>query len=192
MTALIADGAYASEELAAQAAEKNIGLLTTGLRGRKPREILTRFKLSEDGRTVTECPEGHVPKSSSYIRLTNSIRAAFPRCCCENCPHSKECNVQIKTRTAVLIISFGALAHTEEAIRRKDDETMKLIGRIRNGIETVPSVLRRKYRVDSMPVRGRLKTKVFFSLKVFALNFTKLLLHERGLEKCRALQAETA
>lgn len=43
-----------------------------------------------------------------------------------------------------------------------------------------------------MPVRGRLKTKVFFSLKVFALNFTKLLLHERGLEKCRALQAETA
>ena len=191
-TALIADGAYASEELAAQAAEKNIGLLTTGLRGRKPREILTLFRLSEDGQTVAECPEGHAPRSSSYIRQTNSIRAAFPRCCCENCPHRKECNVKIKTRTAVLIISLGALAHTEETIRRKDDKTMKLIGRIRNGVETVPSVLRRKYRVDSMPVRGRLKTKVFFSLKMFALNFTKLLLHERGLEKCRALQAETA
>jgi hypothetical protein len=69
---------------------------------------------------------------------------------------------------------------------------VKLIGRIRNSVETVLSVLRRKYRVDSMPVRGRLKTKVFFSLKMFALNFTKLLLHERGLEKCRALQVETA
>ena len=40
--AWIADGAYASEELAELAADKNIGLLTTGLRGRKPREILTQ------------------------------------------------------------------------------------------------------------------------------------------------------
>lgn len=43
VTALIADGAYASEDLAAQAADKNIGLITTGLRGRKPGEILTQF-----------------------------------------------------------------------------------------------------------------------------------------------------
>lgn len=191
-TTLIADGAYASEELAKQAAEKNIGLITTGLRGRKPREILTQFKLSEDGHTVTECPEGHTPKSSSYIRQSNSIRVSFLRCCCENCPHRKECNVKIKTRTAVLILSLGALAHTEEAMRRKDDEAMKLIGRIRNGVETVPSILRRKYRVDTMPVRGKLKTKVFFSFKMFALNFSKLWLYERGLEKCRPLQAVTA
>ena len=189
--AWIADGAYASEELAELAADKNIGLLTTGLRGRKPREILTQFKLSEDGHAVTECPEGHTPRSSSYIRQTNSIRVSFQRCCCENCPHQKECNAKIKARTAVLIFSLGALAHTEEAIRRKDDETMKLVGRIRNGVETIPSVLRRKYHVDTMPVRGRLKTKVFFGLKMFALNFSKLWLHERGLEKCRPLQAET-
>ena len=78
--AWIADGAYASEELAELAADKNIGLLTTGLRGRKPREILTQFKLSEDGHAVTECPEGHTPRSSSYIRQTNSIRvSSFPR-----------------------------------------------------------------------------------------------------------------
>ena len=191
ITALIADGAYASEELSAKAAEKNIGLLTTGLRGRKPREILTQFKLSEDKRTVRQCPEGHTPRKSSYIRQSDSIRVSFPRCCCENCPHCKECNAKIKKHTALVILSLGALAHTEEAIRRKDDETIKLIGRIRNGVETVPSVLRRKYRVDSMPVRGRLKTKVFFGFKMYALNFTKLLLHERGLEKCRALQAET-
>jgi len=35
-TALIADGAYASEETSGLAADKNIGLLTTGLLGRKP------------------------------------------------------------------------------------------------------------------------------------------------------------
>ena len=192
VTAIIADGAYASEDLAAQAAGKNIGLITTGLRGRKPRQILTQFVLSEDGHTVIKCPEGHVPKSSSYIRQSNSIRVSFPRCCCDNCPHQKECNAKIKTRTALVILSLGALAHTEEAIRRKGDETMKLIGRIRNGVETIPSILRRKYHVDDMPVRGRLKTKVFFGFKMFALNFSKLWLYERGLEKYRPLQPENA
>ncbi len=167
-------------------------MITTGLRGRKPREILTQFILSEDRRTVTQCPEGHIPKKSSYIRQSNSIRVSFPRCCCENCPHQKECNAKIKKRTALVIVSLGALAHTEEAIRRKDDETMKLIGRIRNGVETIPSILRRKYHVDDMPVRGKLKTKVFFGLKMFALNFSKLWLYERGLEKCRPLQPENA
>ena len=192
VTAIIADGAYASEDLAVQAADKNIGLITTGLRGRKPREILTQFVLSEDSRTVTRCPEGHVPKSSSYIRQSDSIRVSFPRCCCEKCPHRKECNAKIKERTSLVILSLGALAHTEEAIRRKDDETMKLIGRIRNGVETIPSILRRKYHVNDMPVRSKLKTKIFFGFKMFALNFSKLWLYERGLEKCRPLQPEKA
>ena len=132
-----------------------------------------------------------MPRSSSYIRQTNSIRVSFQRCCCENFPQQKECNAKIKARIALLIFSLGALEHTEEAIRRKDDETMKLIGRIRNGVEIIPSVLSRRYHVDIMPVRGRLKTKVFFGLKMFALNFSKLWLHERGLEKCRPLQAGT-
>ena len=191
-TAIITDGAYASEAIAEQAADKNIGILTTGLRGRKPREVLTEFTLSEDGHSVVSCPSGNAPKSSNYIRQHNSIRVSFPRCCCENCPRQKECNVKLKPRTALIIISLGVLEHTKEAMRRKDDETMKLIGRIRNGVETIPSILRRKYHVDTMPVRGKLKTKIFFGFKMFALNFTKLWLHERGLEKCRTFCAENA
>ncbi len=61
-----------------------------------------------------------------------------------------------------------------------------------NGVETIPSILRRKYHVDDMPVRGRLKTKVLFGFKMLALNFSKLWLYERGLEKCRPLQPENA
>jgi len=98
----------------------------------------------------------------------------------------------LNPKTAEIIISLGALEHTKEAISRKNDETIKLIGRIRNGVETIPSVLRRKYHVDRMPVRGKLKTKVFFGFKMLALNFTKLWLHERGLEKCRPFCAENA
>lgn len=79
--ALIVDRSYASEELAEKATDKTIGLITTGLRVRKPREILTQFKLSENDHTITECPEGHTPRSNSYLRQTDSIRVSFDQCC---------------------------------------------------------------------------------------------------------------
>lgn len=191
VTVMVADGAYAGKEIEQGAEGKNILLITTGLRGGAPREILTQFEFSEDRHTVLKCPVGNVPKSSSYIPQSNSIRISFNRCCCEDCPHREECKAKIKTRTSLVILSLGALAHTEEVLRRKDNAMIHLMGRIRNGVETIPSVLRRKYRVDEMPVRGKLRTKVFFGFKMLALNFSKLCLHERGLQKCRPLQAET-
>lgn len=45
---LITDGAYAGEEAATLSAGKNIKLLTTGLLGRKPKEILDQFELDEN------------------------------------------------------------------------------------------------------------------------------------------------
>ena len=69
-----------------------------------------------------------------------------------------------------------------------DDETRALISRIRNGVETVPSVLRNKYAVDKMPVRGKLKTKQFFGFKVAALNFGKLMRFTQGKLKCRSFE----
>ena len=70
----------------------------------------------------------------------------------------------------------------------EEKETLSLIGRIRNGIETVPSLIRNKYHVDRMPVRGKLRTKQFFGFKIAALNFTKMLRSIRGKELCRAFQ----
>ncbi|MBR1856993.1 MAG: transposase [Oribacterium sp.] len=192
VTGIIADGAYASKELAQEAAKKNIAIVTTGLRGPAPRDILLEFVFSEDRRNVLTCPEGHTPKRSTYTSYNHSLRTSFPRECCENCQHREECNAKIKARTALVNISLGALEHAEEVSWRKDDESIKLIGRIRNGVETIPSVLRRKYRVDRMPVRGKLKTKVFFGFKLCALNFSKLWSYERGILKCRPLQVETA
>ena len=47
------------------------------------------------------------------------------------------------------------------------------------GVEGIPSVFRRKYDVDEMPVRGEVCQKIWFGLKVAAANFKKLL---KGLE----------
>lgn len=70
----------------------------------------------------------------------------------------------------------------------KTDPLTATIGRIRNGIETVPSILRRKYRVNRMPVRGKSKTEICFGFKMLALNFTKLWLHDRHLQRSRAFE----
>ena len=68
-----------------------------------------------------------------------------------------------------------------------DDDTRSKISRIRNSIETSPSIFRNKYGVDKMPVRGKLKTKYRFGFKVGAQNFAKLMRFVNGKSKCRAL-----
>ena len=45
----------------------------------------------------------------------------------------------------------------------------------RNGVEGIPSILRRRYNVDRIPVRGFLASKLWFSLKIGAININRLL-----------------
>ena len=185
-TALITDGAYSGQDIQEQAAEKNIGVLSTGLLGRKPREILAEFEVSEDGTSMTACPEGHAPKSCSYNRKTDCFRISFSCDKCAGCPRRSECNPKLHAKTASIILSMKSRRRLVESQEIMDDHTRTLVGRIRNGVETTPSVIRNKYGVDKMPVRGRLKTKHFFGFKIAALNFTKLMRYLQGKEKCRA------
>ena len=106
IVALIADESYASEEMAEKAAHKNTGLITTGLCGRKPREIPTQFSLSDDDYTVAKCLKDTRQKSASISCRLIPFRFLLIDYC-ENCPHQKECKAKIKAHTAVLIFSFG-------------------------------------------------------------------------------------
>ena len=51
----------------------------------------------------------------------------------------------------------------------------------RNGVEALPSLLRRKYHVDKIPTRGKKQTRFHFGFKIVALNFKKLLDYENSL-----------
>lgn len=183
---MITDGAYNSEEIHRLAAEKNIRVLSTGLLGRKPKEILSEFQVSDDGKSITACPNGNQPKCCSYIKQSDSVRVSFPCGQCEGCPRQRECNPKTGQRTAVLVISLKSRKKLLESCEIMDAEKRSFIGRIRNGVETSPSVIRNKYGVDKMPVRGKLRTKQFFGFKVAALNFAKLIRFLNGKGKCRA------
>ena len=187
-----ADGAYSGSEAAEMAAEKNIEIITTDLLGRKPREILKEFRLTEDGHGVSECPAGNAPKSCSYSPGNNTIRVSFLKEQCEGCPHREECLASVKVRTAVVMIPLDSLERALRLDKRRRNTDLVLAARIRNGIETVPSLLRNKYQVDHMPVRGKLRTKQWFGFKMMAANFSKLMVHIKGKQKCRAFAADNA
>lgn len=186
---IITDGAYSSDAVNKLAAEKNVSVLSTGLSNNNDREILAHFQASEDEASITACPAGNAPKSCSHTKKTDSMRVSFLRSQCEGCPHQCECHPKLGKRTAVVTIPMKSRRRLLSG-GRMDDNLRIIVGRIRNGAETVPSVMRRKYNVDRMPVRGKLRTKQFFGFKVAALNFSKLVRFLDGKEKCRAFYSK--
>jgi len=61
----------------------------------------------------------------------------------------------------------------------KTTQYKKLINQ-RAAIEAIPSVFRRKYNIDQMPIRGKVRMKFRFGFKVLAYNVKKLF---KGLKK---------
>lgn len=55
--------------------------------------------------------------------------------------------------------------------------------KLRNGVETVPSNLRKNYHLNKFP-RGKSRGKFFFGGKIAALNFRKLFNYRKGLGNC--------
>ena len=84
-----------------------------------------------------------------------------------------------------MLIPLKSRRRVLQSADMSDEDKRMFITRIRNGIETVPSVIRNKYMVDKMPVRGKLKTKLFFGFKIAALNISILIRFIRGELKCR-------
>ena len=187
---LITDGAYSGQKNADAAAEKNIELVTTDLTGRETKDIAADFLFTEEGTRVISCPAGNAPKSCSYIKQTGQCRISFPRNKCENCPHRDQCQPKMFNRTSVLFLSKRS-SDRAKSQRAMKAEQFKALARIRNGVETIPSILRRKYQIDHMPVRGLLATKLRFGIKLAALNFKKLSAYLDSLDQCALLSANS-
>lgn len=179
---IITDGAYAGEENRRLAEEKNVTLITTDLPGRDVASILSGFELNKEETRVLRCPMGHTPKSSSYIRQTGTCTASFERDCCASCPHRDECNAKIYKRVAKIRVT-GKQVRRAQLQERMNSSAYKLYARLRNGVETIPSILKNVYHVNRMSARGRIRCKFFFGSKISALNFKKLLGFRRGTGK---------
>ena len=173
-TTLITDGAYGSLENVELASENNIQLITTALIGITPEIILGEFELDESTHEVVKCPSGKTPYKTSYYEQSGLYRASFNKKTCENCPLREQCGAKLQKKSAYVLITIKTIQRASYLKKLSSDEYLTLQKK-RNGVEGLPSVLRRRYHVDTMPVRGLVRSKIWFSFKVGAINVKRLL-----------------
>lgn len=179
---LVTDGGYCGYDNTKLASEKGITLVTTDLKGKDVDDIWADFEFSEDGTEVLQCPAGHAPKSSVYDSNSQRCKASFPIGVCGSCPNREKCHPAMHKRVATVKVAQRTAFHAKQQ-RFLKTEKFKELARFRNGVETIPAVLRKRHNIDRMPVRGYIRSKLYFGFKVAAMNTRKLVqfLHR---EKC--------
>jgi len=173
-TTIVADGAYYGIDNIERADEKNIELVTTSMVGSDPSEYHKDFIVDEDTRVILSCPAGHQPEHCWYNEKQDNYRLTFNREHCEGCPLKTECKAVIQKKNAVVKLSMDMIKRSRYLALMKTERYREL-GRFRNGVEGVPSILRRRYRVDEIPDFGLKRSKIWFSLKVGAINVKRML-----------------
>jgi hypothetical protein len=167
------DGAYYTEELSQTAAAQNIDLIPGQLTGAKPNpEKLgyDQFKIDETTHRVENCPAGMVPDESRYDEKTKVYTVKMSKETCASCPLQGQC--PIKAQKKKNVARFSEKRYHNDQIRAKmDTKEYRQLTNFRAGVEGIPSVLRRRYRVDEMPIRGLMRVKIWFGFKIAAFNF---------------------
>lgn len=178
---IVADGAYSGEENSRLASEHNLKLVTTNFTGRKPDEIYADFIFTENGQYLLKCKNGCIPEECKYDAHNECSIAYFKTCECENCPYKKSCNPRfLKTRVRKEV-SWKSVGRAKQLQYMKTEEFSEY-AKFRNGVEAIPSLLRRRYHVDKIPVHGKKRTRLFFGFKIAALDFQKLLDYTNSLD----------
>ena len=176
---LTADGAFASEENSALAELNGISFITTSLTGTKPPEILANFMINSEEHRIELCPMGNKPEGQGWNMEKDTYRIVMEKNQCANCPHRAECKAQITKYHAYVTLSASKVERAK-AVKEISSEAYVEYRNSRNAIEGLPSVLRRRYHVDYMPVFGLVKSKLFFGFKIAAINVKNLLKYTRG------------
>lgn len=171
---IVADGAYSGEENIRLSALHNLKLVTTNFTGIKPDGIYADFKFTEDGKILLSCANGCTPSSCRYEAGNDCSIAYFKTEECNSCPYKERCHPHfLKTRVRKSV-SWKAAGRANQLKYMKTEE-FKRYAHFRNGVEAIPSLLRRKYHVDKIPTHGKKRTRFHFGFKIAALNFQKLL-----------------
>ena len=180
---LVADGAYSGETNTRMAASHNLRLVTTNFTGRKPDEIYADFRFTEDGHFLMECINGCKPEKCTYDPSNDRSIAYFKPEECSSCPYKDRCRPRFQKTRVRKEVSWKAVGRAKHLQYMKTEEFSQY-ARFRNGVEAIPSLLRRRYHVDKIPAHGKNRTRFHFGFKIAALDFQKLLDYISSLDNC--------
>lgn len=176
---LVTDGGYSGKENTQIAKAKGVTLITTNLTGKGTPDFYADTIFTEDGKNILCCPNGYAPIDSTYVDKQESVRIHMKPHDCAQCPHSQLCRPAQGKRHFTKTISHSMKERALQT-RFRSTETFKAFAHFRNGVEAIPSLMRRKYYVDTMPVHGRLRSKLYFGFKIAALNFTRFCRYKQN------------
>ena len=172
---VITDGAYYEQNKAEEALKQNIELIPGELVGRKPsKEKMSydKFAVDKDENIITSCPNGAKPEKSYYSE--KSYTAKFDKEACEECPFKDKCPIKPQKKFNTIRVSEKRRNTDIQREKMSQEEYIEITNQ-RAGVEGIPSVLRRRYKIDNMPIRGLLRSKLWVGFKIAAYNFKKLL-----------------
>lgn len=183
---IITDGAYQSAENDRMAEEAGITHKATSLTGGIVDPVFTEFELNEDKTKIEKCPQGKEPIRQSLYKNGKTIRAVFSSADCnKECPFYDHCHPKEQKKGATAVTLNTESVERAQKAKQLDTEEYKQAARERNAVEGVPSVMRRRYDVDDIPVFGYIRSKLFFTFKVIACNVVSLITHlPKTREKC--------
>ena len=174
MATLVADGAYSAEANVKVAAGHRIKFVATNFTSKKPADIFAEFQFSEDRKELLECIHQKHPYYTRYDQSNDRCAAYFKKEDCESCPYVRQCCPRMKGNQALREVSWKAV-NRAKMLRYMKTEEFHELAHFRNGVEAIPSLLRRRYHVDKIPAHGKKRTRLYFGFKIAALNFQKLL-----------------
>ena len=178
------DGAYYSVETVEKAEERGIEMGFSALTGKKASENqlgVQTFTIDENDQ-ICACPAGFAPESSEYKAEKETYTAKFAKKHCDACPLLDNCPVKEQKK-------FNTVKFTEKTLQadicraKMGEARFKELAAFRAGVEGVPSVLRRKYAIDHIPVRGLRRSRIWVSCKIMAYNFKSFFGYCRGKAK---------
>jgi len=170
---IVSDGAYYSQEMVEKASEKGITLSFSALNGRRAPEGklgADQFVIDPETEIIISCPGGATPISSERDQEKELFKAKFDKEKCASCPLLDNCIIKEQKK-------FNAVTFTDRKLIADQYRSLlgtaehQALGDFRAGVEGVPSVLRRVYDIDDLPVRGLIRTRIWDHFKTMAYNF---------------------
>jgi len=171
-TTALVDGAYYSEDLDQKAKARGIKMVPTNLVGGGKHSPAAQFEIDEKEHLVKKCPSGQKPIDSTFKK--GSYQAHFDKKYCSRCPFRKDCLVKKQKKSYLFKVSEKTL-HRLRLIAQMGTSKYQELARKRAGIEGIPSALRRRYRIDHLPVRGLIRVKMYLGFKISAINCKRLI-----------------
>ena len=179
-TPVVADGGYISDETVKLAASHGIELTGTAMTGKDTPDLMAEFSIDEDEQTVI-CPNGKAADRATYSEKSESWRVSYHLdSTCRGCPFlgSGECPLKKRKHVCSGIISQKKIDRAQMQ-RQMSGAEFKENYRFRNGVEAIPSQLRRNQKIDHLPFRGLLRKKHGYILAIAAVNIRRALRYIR-------------